>query len=234
MVMSRDQNAGRSHSIKTDNCSFANVEEFIYLGTILTHQNSIQEEIKSRLKSGNACYHLVQNLLSSSLLSKNLNIKISRTIILPVALYGCETWSLTLREEPRMRVFENRVLRRVYGPKRDEVTGEWRTYNEELTVLYSSPNIVRVIKSRRMRWAGHVARMGRGELCTWFWWGNLGERNYCRDPGGDGMITLRWIFRKWDVGYGLDRAGSGQGQVAGTYECSNETSVSIKCGEFLD
>ena len=81
-------------------------------------------KIHSRLKSGNACYYSVQNLLSSSSLSKNLKIKIYRTIILPVVLYGCETWSLTLREERRLRVFENRVLRRVFGPKRDEVTGE--------------------------------------------------------------------------------------------------------------
>jgi len=99
------------------------VELFKYFGTTLTNQNSIQEENKSRLKSGNACYHSVQNLLSSSLLSKNLKIKIYRTIILSV-LYGCETWSLTLREERRLRVFENRVLRRIFGPKRDEVTGK--------------------------------------------------------------------------------------------------------------
>jgi hypothetical protein len=84
-----------------------------------------------------------------------------RTVILPVVLYGCETWSLTLREECRLRVFENRVLRRVFGPRRDEVTGEWRKlYNEELNDLYSLPNIVRVVKSRRIRWAGHVACMG--------------------------------------------------------------------------
>jgi hypothetical protein len=96
----------------------------IYLGTTLTNQNSIHEEIKSRLKSGNACYHSLQNLLSSSLLSKNVKIKIYRTIILPVVLYGCESWSLTLREECRLRVFENKVLMRIFGPKRDEVTGE--------------------------------------------------------------------------------------------------------------
>jgi len=95
------------------------------------------------------------------LLSKNLKIKIYRTIILPVVLYGCETWSLTLREERKLRVFENLVLRRIFGPRRDEVTGEWRRlHNEELNDLYTSPNIVRVIKLRRMRWAGHVARMG--------------------------------------------------------------------------
>ena len=98
--------------------------------------------------------------LSSRLLSKNLKIKIYRTIILPVVLYGCETWSLTLREERKVRVFENRVLR-IFGPRRDEVTGEWRRlHNEELNDLYCSPNIVRVIKSRRMRWAGHVVCMG--------------------------------------------------------------------------
>jgi hypothetical protein len=103
----------------------------------------------------------MRNLLSFSLLSKHLKIKVYRAIILPVVLYGCETWSLTLREECRLRVSENRVLRRIFGPRRDEVTGEWRKlYNEELNNLYSSPNIVRVIKSRRMRWVGHVARMG--------------------------------------------------------------------------
>jgi hypothetical protein len=113
---------------------------------------NVQEEIKRRLKSGNACYNSVQNLLSSSLLSKNLKVKIYRTIIFPVVLYGYETWSLKLREERRLRMFENRVLRRVFEPKRDEVTGEWRKlHNEELNDLYSLTNIVRVVKSRRMR-----------------------------------------------------------------------------------
>ena len=102
MVMSRDRNAGRGHSVKTDNGSIERVEEFKYLGKTLTDQNSIQEEIKSRLKLGNACYYSVQNLLSSRLLCKNLKIKIYRTIFLPVVLYGWETWSLTLREERRL------------------------------------------------------------------------------------------------------------------------------------
>jgi hypothetical protein len=98
------------------------------------------------------------------LLSKNLKIKIYTTIILPVVLYGCENWSLTLREERKLRVFENVVLRRIFGPRRDEVTGEWRRlHNEELNDLYSSPNIVGVIKLRRMRWAGHVVHMVEGK-----------------------------------------------------------------------
>ena len=110
------------------------------MGTTLTNQNSIQEEIKSRLKLGNACYHSVQKLLSSSLLSKNIKIKIYRTIILPVVLNGCETWSLTPRKERKLRVFENRALRRMFGPKRDEITGEWRKlHNEELNNMYYSP-----------------------------------------------------------------------------------------------
>jgi hypothetical protein len=155
-----------------NNSTFERVEEFKYLGTALTNQNSIVEEIKSRLRSGNACYHSVQNLLSSRLLSKNLKIKIYRTIILPIVLYGCETWSLALREERRLRVFENKVLRRIFGPRKDEVTGEWRRlHNEEINDLYSTPNIVRVIKWRRMRWAGHVARMGeeRGVYTVLVW-----------------------------------------------------------------
>jgi hypothetical protein len=109
----------------------------------------------------NVMYHSVQSLLSSRLLSKNLKIRIYKTIIFPVVLYGCETWSLTLREEHRLRVFENRELRRIFGPKRDEVTGEWRKlHNEELRDLYSSPSIIRIIKLRRMSWAGHIAQMG--------------------------------------------------------------------------
>jgi hypothetical protein len=97
-------------------------------------------------------------------LSRDVKVKIYKTIILPlVVLYGCATWSLTLREEHRLRVFENRVLRRIFVPKRDEATGEWRKlHNEELHNLYLSPDIIRQIKSRRMRWAEHVASMGEG------------------------------------------------------------------------
>jgi capsid portal protein len=117
IAMPQEQNAGRSHNKKSDNISSERVEEFKYLETTLTNQNSLQEEIKSRWKSGNAFYHLVQNLLSSSLLSKNIKIKVCRTTVFPVVLYGRETWPLTLREERRLRVFENMVLRRLFEPK---------------------------------------------------------------------------------------------------------------------
>jgi hypothetical protein len=141
--MSRKK-AGQKHSTKIANRSFEGVAKFKYLGTTLRDQNCMQEEIKSRLNSGNACYHSVQSLLSSCLLSRNLKVKIYKTVILPVVLHGCETWSLTLRGEHRLRVFENRVLRRIFGPKRDEVTGEWRKLdNEGLHILYSSSTIIR-------------------------------------------------------------------------------------------
>ena len=105
MVMSRDQNVGRNYIVRIDSSTFERVVEFKCLGKILTNYNSIPEEIKSRLRSGNACYHAVQNHLSSRLVSKNLKIKIYRTIILPVVLYGCETWSPIFREERKLRVF---------------------------------------------------------------------------------------------------------------------------------
>jgi hypothetical protein len=159
-----------------DRC-FENVAQFRCLGTTITNQNLSQEEIKRRLNSGNACYHSVQNLLSSRLLSKNIKIGICETTILPVVLYGCETWSLTLREEHRLRVFVNRVLRRTFGPKRDAVTGYWRKlHKEDLHNLCSSPNITGMIKSRRMRWAGHVARIGRKGIHIRYWWESQKER----------------------------------------------------------
>ena len=109
------------------------------MGTSLANQNSIQTQIKSRMNSWNACYHSVQNLLFSRLLSKNLKIKIHGTIILHVVLYGCETWSFSLREKRRVSVFDNRVLRRIFGPKRDEVTREWGKLNK-LFIQYCSGN----------------------------------------------------------------------------------------------
>jgi len=113
-----------------------------------------------------------------------------------------------MKEERRLKICENRELRRIFGPKRDEVRDEWREpYNEEFNDLYFSPNIVRVIKSRRKRWAGFVSCMGRGGTCTGFV-GNLKERVRLGDRGVDWRKILRKMFRKWEVGYGLDRAGS--------------------------
>jgi len=141
----------------------------------------------------------VQNFLSYSLLSKNLKMKIYRTIILPVVVYGCETWSLILREERRLRVFENGVLRRIFGPKRDEITGEWRKLrNEELNYLYSSPNIFQVIKKRRMSWEEHVARMRERRGVYRVLAGKPEGKRPLGRPRLIWRILVRWIFRKWN------------------------------------
>jgi hypothetical protein len=121
----------------------------------------MHEEIKRKLNSGNAFYHSFQSLLSSRLLSRNLKAKIYGIIVLPVVLYGCETWSIILRKEHRWRVFENRVLRRIFGPKTVEVAGDLRKlHSGELHNLYSLPDIIRQMRSRRMRWVGHLASVG--------------------------------------------------------------------------
>ena len=178
------------------------------------NQNSIQEEIKRRLKSGNACYHSVQNLLFYSLLSKIIKIQIQRTIILPVVLHGCETWSLTLREECRLRMFENRVLRRIFGPKRVEARREWRkVHNEERNDLYSSPNINWVIKSRKMRWAEHVACIGvRRGACRILVWKPEGKtplgrpRRRCEDNIKMELQEMGWGGIDWiNPAQGSDR-----------------------------
>jgi hypothetical protein len=144
---------------------------------------------------------------------------------LPVVLYGCETWSLTLREKHRLRVFENRVLRRIFGPKRYEVTGECRIlHNEEVNDLYSSPTIIWVIKSRKMRWAGHVARMGEGRAAYSILVGTP-----------EGRRPLGRPRRRWENNIKMELQELGWGAWTGhSCECSNEPSCSIKRGEFLD
>jgi hypothetical protein len=208
---------------------------FYYAIIIGTNQNLIQEEVKRRLNSGNVCYHMVQNLLSSWLLLKNVKVRIYKTIILPMVLYGCETWSLILREEHILRVFENKVLRRIFGPKRDGVMGGWRKqHKEELHNLYSSSSIIRINKPQRMRWAGHVARMGE-------------KRNVYRLLVGKperkrplGRPRHRWIdnikmdlleIRLGVVGWiGLAQDRTGQSSC----ELSNKPLRSIKCWETTD
>jgi len=131
------------------------------------------------------------------LLTENVKIKIYGTVILSVVLYGCKTWSLTLRKELRLMVFDNRVLKKIFGPKTDGVTEECRKlYNEEFYYLYSSSNVISVIKSR-MRWAGHVARMGQGEVNAGFWCGYLMERDRLEHLRVDGRIILKWTGLIW-------------------------------------
>jgi hypothetical protein len=120
-----------------------------------------------------------------------------------VVLYGRETWSLALREKHRLRVFENRVLRRIFGPKRDEVIEGWRKlHNEELHNLYCSPSIIRLTMSKRMGWAGHLARMGRGRMRIVFWWESQKERGHWEDLDIGERIILKWILERMGW-YGL-------------------------------
>jgi hypothetical protein len=188
--------------MKIANRSFENVANFKHLETTLTDQNCMHEEINSRLNSGNACYRSVHSLLSSRLLSRNVKVKIYRTIVLPVVLYGCETGSLTLREEHKLRVSGNRVLRGIFGPKGDEVTGQRRKlHNGELHNLYSSPGVFRQMKQR---WVEHVARRGEG-------------RNVYRVLEGKpkGKISLGRPWRRWEHGIKMDIREIGWGMWSG-------------------
>jgi hypothetical protein len=203
MLMSLNQKIGQKHGITIASRPFEVVAKFKYLRTTLTDQNHMHEETKSRLNSGNASYHSVQSLLSSRLFSRNLKVKIYKSIILPLVLYGCETWSLALREEHRLKVSENRVLTRIFGPKRDEVTGECgKLHNGELHNLYLSPDIIRQIKSRRMRWVGHVALIGEGRNVYRVLVGKPEEKRPLERPR-----------RRWEDGIKMDLREIGWGGV---------------------
>ena len=140
--------------------------------------SNIQYNTKRRINMGNACYYSLEKILSSRLLSKKLKVKTYKTIILRVVLNVCETWSLTLREEHRLSVFEIKVLGKIFGAKKDEITGKWRKlHNSELHALYSSPNIIRSLKSRRLRWAGRVAHMEQSRNAYRVLEENLRERD---------------------------------------------------------
>jgi hypothetical protein len=191
----------------------------------------MHEEIKSRRNSENACYNPVQSVLSSRLLSRNLNVKICRTIILSVVLYGCETWSLTLREGHRLAVYENRVLSRIFGPKRDEVTGEWRKKNNgELHKFYSTRYYCAdQIKENEVGRA--CGTDGRGEKRVEGFGGKARRKKPLERPRRrweDGIIMdLKEIG--WGRGCGMDSPGSGWGPLAGCCECGDEPS----CRDWL-
>jgi len=189
--MSRDRQAGQSSSIKISNKLFEGVEQFRYLEITLTNKNFIREEITSRLKSGNACCHPVQNLLPPSSIPTGTKITRYRSGNFACFLY---LWG----DEHRLRMFASKVLRKVFGPKRDEVTGEgdWRKlHNKELYDLYSSPNIIRLVTSRRTRLFRYVARMGTEDMRKGVWRGNLRE-------GSPGRPRRRWEGNgKIDLGF---------------------------------
>ena len=148
------------HKIMISNITFEMMEQFKYFGTTLTNQIPFMKKLSADWNQGMLVIILCRIFVFQFAIQKH-KIKTYRTVILPVVSYGYETWSLTLREKRRISVFENRLLRRIFEPKRQEVTGEWRRVsNEKLYFLYSSPNIVQVIEPRRMRWAGDVVRMG--------------------------------------------------------------------------
>jgi hypothetical protein len=185
----------QNHDIKIGNRCFENVAQLRYLGTTITNENLIQEEINRRLNSGNACYHSVQNFLSSRLRSKNIKVRIYKIVILSAILYGCATFCLTLRDTHRLRLFENRMLRRMCGAKRDEETGGWRKlHNQELHNFYSSTGIIRMIKSRKMRWAGHVTRIGEKRIACIILVGKPEGRRPLEKPRRRCWTILKWIL----------------------------------------
>jgi hypothetical protein len=165
ILLSRHQNAGQNSKINNACRFFENVAQLKYLGTRVTNQNLFQEGIKRRY------------LLSCRLPSNNVRIRVYKTIILTVILYGCKTWSLISREGHRLRVFQNDVLRRIFERKRDEVIRSYRKlHSDDLHNLYSSANKTRTIKSLTMKWEGHVAGMGRRGTHIGYWWEIQKER----------------------------------------------------------
>jgi hypothetical protein len=156
------------------------------------------------LEGGRGVWTLI---LDSGLMSNEfLNEVRTQCHIMSCHVQGCETWSLTLREEHRLRVFENRVLRRIFGTKRDEVTGDWRKlHNEELHNLFSFPSIIRMVKSRRMRWPRDVARMAkRSKMHVGDLWLSQKERDHKENQEVVGWMMLKWMLARYDGMYGLD------------------------------
>lgn len=157
-------------NITIDDYNFERVKKFKYLGTTLSEDTDGTEEINCRIQAGNKCLYATHKLLKSKQTSRRTKINIYKTIIRPVVMYGCETWTLTVANEERLRVFERRVLRKIYGPTVDATTGRYRTRtNRELEDLYGEPNIVREIKSKRLQWAGHVRRLPDNRTVRLVW-----------------------------------------------------------------
>ncbi|KAL4088534.1 hypothetical protein QTP88_023628 [Uroleucon formosanum] len=159
LVNRREVNYRQGEIMEVDNHSFKRVSHFNYLGSILTNDNNIKVEIDTRLKKGNNCYYGLGKVLSAKAVSKNLKVQIYTTLIRPVVLYGSETWPLRKAEQMRLEVFERKILRRIFGPCKDDQTGEWRKrHNQELQNLFQRPDITKEISVRRLRWAGHAWR----------------------------------------------------------------------------
>jgi hypothetical protein len=184
---------GQKHSIKIVNRSLPDMAKIKHLGKTLTDQKCMHEEIKSRLNSGNACHHLVQRLLSSWLVSRNIKVTIYKMIILPVVVYGCETWSLALREEHRPRVFENRMLRRIFGTTRNEVMGEWTrcTMGSFIICTHSSADKIRQSNKE----VGKACGMhGRGQKRVQGFGWKAQRKEPLEDQDIDGKMGSEWIL----------------------------------------
>jgi hypothetical protein len=150
--------------LKCGKYKFEHVKELSYLGTQLNHTNSSNSEIHARIVSGNRCYYSCGKLIKSRALNRNLKLKIYKSLIRPVVTYGCEAWTLTARDEQHLRIFERKILRKIFGPVQDK-DGSWRIrMNHELNELIRNADIVRFIKSRRIAWLGHVMRMDEGRI----------------------------------------------------------------------
>ena len=160
MVISREGTTKNSGHMQIDNMTIKRTETYKYLGTIFNCSNIIREEIQARINSGNKIYYALQHLLKSNALSRNTKITIYKTLIRPIVLYGSETWSTTKRDNALLQTFENKVLRRIFGPIRDTQSGEWkRRSNKDIHDLFKSPLITGIMKANRLQWLGHIERM---------------------------------------------------------------------------
>ena len=172
--------------LDTQGESFERVNQFKYLGSILTDDNNISEEVRSRVTSGNKCFFALSNVFKSKIINRKLKITAFNTILKPIVMYGSECWTLTTKDEEFLRAWERKILRKIYGPK--QLDGQWRIRtNEELYQLYQKPDIIKEIKSKRLRWLGHVERMPEDRAAKKVWKGRQeGQRK-------SGRPRNRWM-----------------------------------------